>query len=102
MYTFTELAFCAPPWSEVLPAASTLNCMPGTVSANSRKLRVSCGTVSICCCETMVPISEVLTSARRWAVPETVTVAIFSRSSTSVVATFSVTVCCVPGPASTL
>ena len=35
------------------------------MSANSRKLRVICGTVSICCCETVAPTSEVRTSFSR-------------------------------------
>ena len=100
MYTLTELLFSAPPCSVVLPPESTVKAMPGTVSANSRKLRVSCGTVWICCSGTMVPTSEVFTSASRW--PVTVTVSSLVRSSDRVDATLSVTTCSVPGPALTL
>ena len=75
-----------------------------------RKLRVSCGIVLICLSEILVPTSEVLTSVS--AVPVTTTVssvdapaagaaALPPRSRLTDVATASVTVCSVPGPAST-
>jgi hypothetical protein len=82
--------------------------MPGTVSANSRKLRVTCGTVLMVFSETLVPTSEVLTSCR--ATPTAVTASSVvtpsagaaPRSRLTEVATASVTVFSVPGPASTL
>ena len=88
--------------------------MPGTVSANSRKLRVSCGTVLICFSEMLVPTSEVLTSCSVVAVTCTASSVVASpagaaalaplppRSRLTDEATDKVTVCSVPGPASTL
>jgi len=81
--------------------------MPGTVSANSRKLRVICGTVSICCSDTVPPTSEVRVSTMRLdltvislSVPVTAS-APPVRSTVAVEATVRVTVVSVPGPAST-
>jgi hypothetical protein len=103
------LSFCAPPRIDVLPLGSTWNETPGTVSANSRKLRVICGTFSICSRDTVVPTSDVRTSLSRR--PSTViscigpsTVAVASpavRSSIAVEATLRVTTCSVPAPAPT-
>src|SRR5919108_478215 len=65
MYTLMPSALCAPAFTDVDPLLSIWNTTPGTVSANSRKLRDICGTDSICCSEIVVPTSEVFTSARR-------------------------------------
>ncbi|CAM5297409.1 hypothetical protein RLIN73S_03113 [Rhodanobacter lindaniclasticus] len=106
-----EASFCAPPRSEVLPCELTVNTMPGTVSANSRKLRVSCGMVSIWCSDTVEPTSGVVTSGSTLAVtvtPERLTAlaapagVAAARFRVEVEATVRVTVCSVPGPASTL
>jgi len=108
MYRLTPLSFCAPPRIDVRPLPSTSNTTPGTASANSRKLRVICGTEAICCAETVAPTSEVRTSVSRR--PVTVTSCMGAsetspvdgaRSSVAVDATVSVTTCSVPGPAST-
>lgn len=45
--------------------ASRVKIMPGTASANSRKLRDTCGVVWICCRLTVLPTSDVRTSCRR-------------------------------------
>ena len=110
MNTLTELVVIAPPRSDVLPLESTLNTTPGTVSANSRKLRVNCGIVSICCSDTVFAISDVLTSTRRAALTvmsssEPVAPALPAvgvRSRVAVEATVRVTAVSVPMPASTL
>jgi len=68
----------APPWSEVLPLESTLNSSRDGV-ANSRKFRVSCGTVSICCSEINRADLGGLTSGPGAGAAETVTVSSFSR-----------------------
>lgn len=89
--------------------------MPGTVSANSRKLREICGMVWIWRSEMVLPTSEVFTSCNAVAVTDTplsvVAVAAegapaatgcgWPRSSVAVEATERVTVRSVPGPAST-
>ena len=102
MKTLTALVLCAPLRTWVRPLASTLKITPGTVSANSRKLRVICGTDSICCSETIVPTSEVRTSRRR---PPLTTISSSSppaKFSVEVDATLSVTTCSVPAPALTV
>lgn len=65
MYTLVPSALVAPPRSEVLPLASRVKIKPGTASANSRKLRETCGVVWICCRLTVLPTSEVRTSCSR-------------------------------------
>src|SRR5882757_2205978 len=65
MNTLMPLLFCAPPTNEVLPLLSTVNARPGTVSANSRKLRVTWGRFSMVAGATTELISEVLTSVGR-------------------------------------
>ncbi len=65
MYTLVPSALVAPPRSEVLPLASRVKIRPGTASANSRKLRDTCGVVWICCRLTVLPTSEVRTSCSR-------------------------------------
>jgi len=81
----------------------------GTVSANSRKLRVSWGTVAICCCDTVVadfrcldfdqpcrPYDDLLELRLRG---DRLTTCV--RSSVAVEATVRVTTASVPGPEST-
>ena len=90
----------------VLPFALRVNTMPGTASANCRKLREDCGVVSIWRSETVWPTSEVLTSGKLVALTVTlssvvVCAAVDCRLSVDVEATLRVTVCSVPGPAST-
>ena len=91
--------------------ASTVNTMPGTVSANSRKLRDTCGMVAISRCETICATSGVFTSVSVVAVtvmlPSEVALALAGaadaagcRFRVTVEATFKVTVRSVPGPAS--
>ena len=115
MYTLIALVAWAPERRLVLPFASRVKTMPGTVSANCRKLREDCGVVSIWRSDTVLPTSEVFTSCKADAVTVTaprltalaaagvlVVVVVAVRFSVAVDATLSVTVCAVPGPASTV
>src|SRR6185312_5350835 len=105
------LEACAPELRLVLPLAPGVKIMPGTMSANSRKLREASGSWLICRSETVLPTCEVRVSGS--AVPTTCTVDsvcaedgagaawAWARFSVAVEATDNVTVRAVPGPAST-
>src|SRR6185437_14332261 len=102
---------CAPELKLVLPLALRVKIMPGTMSANSRKLREASGSWLIWRSETVLPTCEVRLSSS--AEPTTCTVdnvcaddgagaaCACARFNVAVEATDNVTVRAVPGPAST-
>src|SRR5690242_20331559 len=114
MYTLIALVAWAPERRLVLPFASRVKTMPGTASANCRKLREDWGVASIWRSDTVLPTSDVFTSCKAVAVtvtaPRLVALAAAGalvlvaavRFRVAVDATLSVTVCVVPGPASTV